>query len=113
MVHWIFTDLVVAFILLFASFIAHEAGHILAAKKFGYQTKTRFKGLNFEVVYWPNVTVSDEIKVLERGIFFGFAVSLLSVLLCVYWSPMVLIAYFFGCKYDFKRLKFLYKNRNI
>lgn len=114
--NWLFSDLLVAFVILIISFIAHEAGHLMAAKNLGYKTKARFKKGSFEVVYWPSVTQRDDINILERGLFFGFSISLLSVLLTVYWSPMVLILYFVGCRYDLKRLNVLYRhvgNRNI
>ena len=113
LLNWLFSDLLVALLLLFISFVAHEAGHIHTAQRLGYKVKARFRKGSLEVLYWPNVTQADDLKVLNNGLLWGFSISLLSVLLTVYWSPLVLVLYFVGCRYDLKRVGVLSKHLNI
>lgn len=108
---WFISELFFSIFLLFFSFVFHELGHIYKAEKLGYKVSTKWDKLNFVVQYYPNVSLVDDIKILEAGIAAGFIVALFSVIGSLFWSPLVLICYAIGCKYDLARLRVLYRNK--
>jgi len=103
---WFYEQLIYAFVFLLLSIVVHEYAHYLTAINKGYKAKFFFtwkKGLGVDLI---NVTSNkDYIVILEKGMFSGFVVLIAGLVFFWFWSPMVFIVYYFGCRSDLRNIK--------
>ena len=106
MIWYIIYELVVFAIILPITIYAHEYGHVVQLKKYGYEKKVKYSKEKkcFYVDIPKSLTITQKEKVIESGILGGLLILILGIFfLKILFVPLVLI-YIYGSIHDIKEL---------